>query len=558
MFETFLNATVRGKELGQFFTPRPVVKYMTKTAGLKVKNRKLPRLIDACCGSGGFLIEALAQMTYAIKKSSQLTNAEVEEFLQKLKRDHLYGIEANDEIGRVARLNMYLHGDGGSRIYVADSLDKELVEESGLLHERQQQLNELRQQIIDNRLRFDFALTNPPFSMSYSKKSVEESRVLNQYEISQGETAHSNVLFLERYRDLLTPEGELLTVIDDTVLNGISAKKYRQFLFDNFIIRQVVSLPFNTFFRAQANIKTSMLHLRRKADGEEQGDVFMAITNNVGHDDHKHETPHRNNLDEVANRYVDWDENGREPHLIKENEGEEPLGCPLQVFVVPADKLSEQRLDAFYYAPELMQMREDLQRLALEGELTLKRGSDFELGKRLSSSEKSNLRGRICKYIEITSVTRDGAIISPIEKPFEDLPKRAELKLTPNDVLFAKNNSSRGTTVVVPEWLDGGIASTGFINVRAGDEEEALILWTIFRSEVWRKQVYYLAITASQPEVRDKIFKEEMLIPWPNSLERRNSILSSARNIMRAREQERVAIDANRSIYDDFVGLEER
>ena len=28
MFETFLNATVRGKELGQFFTPRSVVKYM--------------------------------------------------------------------------------------------------------------------------------------------------------------------------------------------------------------------------------------------------------------------------------------------------------------------------------------------------------------------------------------------------------------------------------------------------------------------------------------------------------------------------------------------------
>jgi len=35
LFETFLNATMRGKELGQFFTPRTVVKFMTDMAQLK-------------------------------------------------------------------------------------------------------------------------------------------------------------------------------------------------------------------------------------------------------------------------------------------------------------------------------------------------------------------------------------------------------------------------------------------------------------------------------------------------------------------------------------------
>lgn len=34
-FETFLSATVRGKDLGQFFTPRTVVKFMTAAAGLE-------------------------------------------------------------------------------------------------------------------------------------------------------------------------------------------------------------------------------------------------------------------------------------------------------------------------------------------------------------------------------------------------------------------------------------------------------------------------------------------------------------------------------------------
>ena len=37
MFETFLNATIRGRELGQYFTPRKIVKFMTNLANPKIK-----------------------------------------------------------------------------------------------------------------------------------------------------------------------------------------------------------------------------------------------------------------------------------------------------------------------------------------------------------------------------------------------------------------------------------------------------------------------------------------------------------------------------------------
>ena len=56
LFETFLNATMRGRELGQFFTPRSVVKMMTQLADLRVTRARQDRVLDACCGSGGFLI----------------------------------------------------------------------------------------------------------------------------------------------------------------------------------------------------------------------------------------------------------------------------------------------------------------------------------------------------------------------------------------------------------------------------------------------------------------------------------------------------------------------
>ena len=552
MFETFLNATVRGKELGQFFTPRSVVKYMTKAARLRIRDRSIPRVLDACCGSGGFLIEALAELQYAIQQNNQLTNTDRDELLSHLQTDSLYGVEANDEIGRIARLNMYLHGDGGSRIYIADSLDKDMEEGEGIPGDRQEQFDQLRDLLLNQAIRFDVVLTNPPFSMSYSRSKEDERRVLDQYAIVHGKSAHSNVLFLERYLDLLNEGGELLTVIDDTVLNGPSAKPYRDFLREHFIIKQIVSLPFNTFFRAQANIKTSILHLRKKRPGEQQGDVFMAILNNVGHNDHKGDTPHRDNLPEVTNLYAEWEEQGRPPALYRENEVDEPLGCPVQVFVVSSGELSE-RLDAFYYAPELQALRARLREKAENEEIILKMGRDFRVVKPMTAGEREILRREVLRYIEITGVTRHGIVVDYQDAPLEDLPSRAQLRLREGDVLFAKNNSSRGTTIAVPAWLDGGTATSGFISIRPDSEEDSLILWTVLRSEDWRMQVYYLAVTASQPEVRDRIFRDEMLIPWPATAEQRTHIVESARRVLQAREAERLAIEENQGTVDDYL-----
>jgi len=556
MFETFLSATVRGKELGQFFTPRPVVKYMTKTARLAVRDRRLPRIVDACCGSGGFLIEAMAVLSQAVASGSQLTKTDRADLLRTLQTECLFGMEANDEIGRIARLNMYLHGDGGNRIYlVHDSLDKDVRTEPGLPAERQQQFQELQQLLLGG-LRFDYALTNPPFSMSYRRSEADERRILDQYEIAGEQAAsNSNVLFLERYRDLLKANGgELLTIIDDTVLNGVKAADHRRFLRDNFIIRQVVSLPFNTFFKAQANIKTSILHLRRRRPHESQGEVFMAIADNVGHDDTKHDTPHRDNLPEIANLFLEWDADGIRPNVVRQSDDpSEPLGCPTQVFTVPAERLSDHRLDAFYYAPELHALRARLRARSDAGAIQIRTGRDFQLVPRLSRPEKDALAGQRMQYVEITSVTRDGLIVAPIQGAFEDLPTRGELRVRHNDVLFAKNNSSRGTAVLVPKWFDGGLATTGFIGVRPADEEEALILWSVFRSETWRVQVYYLAITASQPEVRDDIFQQEMLIPWPATSRQRNLICDSASRVLAARDDERSAAEANQRTVDELL-----
>ena len=258
------------------------------------------------------MIEAMAILIQQIESYSALSSYEKEGLKRTVQDQRLYGVEANEDLSRVARLNMYLHGDGGSRIYHAEALDKSVNVESGISAEKEEGLKELRKTIVDDGLRFDVVLTNPPFSMRYKASDAAEKEILQQYKVAVTQTGKlsstekSSILFVERYWDLLADGGDLVTVIDDTILNGPSAKRHRQFLREHFIIRQVVSLPFNAFFKAQANIKTSVLHLRKKMHGEEQGTIFMAITNNIGHDDHKRDTPHRDNLGIVASFYNQW------------------------------------------------------------------------------------------------------------------------------------------------------------------------------------------------------------------------------------------------------------
>jgi len=547
MFETFLNATVRGKDLGQFFTPRGIVHYMVETATINITcdktkqiHENIPYVLDGCCGSGGFLIDVMSEMTKQLSNMTQLSNKERKNYEEELKDKHLFGIDSNEKIARISRLNMHLHGDGGSKIFKANSLDKDLLIDAGMDEEEQTGLEEIRDYLINKKRKFDAILTNPPFSISYKSSDKNEEKILKKYQIAKNDSGSpsssekSNVLFLERYEDLLKPEiGELLTIIDDTVLNGEKSQKYRDYISKNFIIIQVVSLPFNTFFRAEANIKTSMIHLRKKVLDEKQGSIFMAITNNIGHDDHSRETPARNNLRIVANFFKEWQEHGSlEPQIIHNEHPDEPLGCPLQVFEVKPEQVNNKRLDAFYYAPELKKIQKELAKMEREdNKIELKRGLDFNIIETLKKEDIKELEGKILKYFEIGDVTTDGTIVKYREDYFEKLPTRARLKVKKNDVIFAKNNSSRGTTVLIPDWFDGNLVTTGFIGIRPKDYEDALMFWNILESELFRKQIYYLSITASQPEIRDNIFREDMLIPWPKLKTDKQKIIENAKKV---------------------------
>ena len=76
-FERFLGSRFRG-ELGQFFTPRPVVDFMVNL----LDPREGELICDPAAGSGGFLIRAFehvrGQIASAIQTQKEMARAEIE------------------------------------------------------------------------------------------------------------------------------------------------------------------------------------------------------------------------------------------------------------------------------------------------------------------------------------------------------------------------------------------------------------------------------------------------------------------------------------------------
>ena len=534
MFERFLNQAVRGKELGQYFTPRPVVDFMTRIALHEHDTLNPPRIIDACAGTGGFLIEAMAYLTAAARNDNRLNDSQRETLSQQICNEHLFGVEANERVSRIARINMYLHGDGGSHIFFGEGLDSSPSATPDMIAERQDEVTEYGREVAPES--FDLVLTNPPFSMKYSNTNEDENRILEQRNIAENQKGvKSNLLFIDRYHELLKPGGEILIILDDTVINGSNQRWVRDWMLEKFVVLGVHSLPFNAFFKAKANIKTSILHMRKKEDeNDTQGHVFMSITNNIGHDNRLKDTVERNNLVDILMTYFEWKRTGVMPVSVRDNQDpSETLECPQQAWLVAPELMTSYRLDAFFYSPDLERTRDKIAERKAVGEVDVFYGKDFQSVPRLTREKKAGLKSsrEVLKYFEIGDVTPYGLIVNHTDGVYDTLPSRGAYRVRHGDVLFAINNSSRGTVVLVPKEYDGAICTSGFLAIRPANEDQAMLLWYALRSEYCRSQIYYLAQTASQPELKYAVWLKQFAVPMPTGA-LRDEALTEVREFM--------------------------
>lgn len=277
VYETFLGGTFR-KELGQYFTPR----YIVSTINKIIKPKITDKVIDPACGSGGFLIEYFKQASEKINEMS-VSEKEKKSLLHTLSNDNIYGIDKDKRLARTARINMIMHGDGHSNIYRGNGLyniggiweDKfdvlianppygSTVKDDQLIEKLE--ISNKYKLILTEKFGEKFTYENNSIMNKIGGKIIDEYQILDKNVTS----AKSELLFLIRSIRLLKPGGKLGIVISDNVLNTSTMKMYRKEIMDLANLDAVIKLPVETFSGAGAAVKTSLLFMTKKFEGDKE------------------------------------------------------------------------------------------------------------------------------------------------------------------------------------------------------------------------------------------------------------------------------------------------
>ena len=295
-FEEFMGGFFKG-DFGQYFTPRELIAFAVEI--LNPEHKHL--VLDPACGSGGFLLYALdhvrreANRRFPNRDSNPKQHTDHYNYWHGFAENNLFGIEVNDELARVAKMNMIIHDDGHTNIVGHDALDF-----LPNLSAKNKGLGEGA---------FALVLTNPPFG-SVIKRLEKGEGYLEQFDLRNflgkngggepddgegGETfadakkgaktikarasIKTEILFLERVWSFLKPgSGRVGIVLPDGILTNSSLQGVRNWLLAHFQLLAVVSLPQFAFSHYDAGVKASIVFMRRLKDGEQvPGDapIFM-------------------------------------------------------------------------------------------------------------------------------------------------------------------------------------------------------------------------------------------------------------------------------------------
>ena len=221
LYETKIkNMGNAGRNGGQFYTPRPLIRTMIKVLDPKIGET----IYDPALGSAGFLCEAYQYIYNRMEKTT--------DNLTQLKENTLYGKEKKNLAYVIGVMNMILHG----------------IEAPNVIH-----VNTLGENIrdIQEKDRHDIILANPPFG---GKERVE---VQQNFDIKSGETAY---LFLQHFIKSLRTNGRAAVVIKSTFLNE-SPLSLRQHLFNSCNVHSILILPYGVF--TGAGVKTVVLFFEK-------------------------------------------------------------------------------------------------------------------------------------------------------------------------------------------------------------------------------------------------------------------------------------------------------
>ncbi|MDE0420726.1 MAG: N-6 DNA methylase [Gammaproteobacteria bacterium] len=320
-FEQFMDGFFKG-DFGQYFTPRNIIAFAIQILDVRPEDF----VLDPACGSGGFLLHALDYVRRQADGFFEEDSKEHFAYWHDFAERRLFGIEINEEIARVAKMNMIVHDDGHTNIIGNDALEPlQAIAQKSPAFAKVLGINVVTGE-RDESKGFTKVPTNPPFGAvikdelhsylptyelsAYASRGGGDEQDSDAAGFKAGKSAvkrkssvKTEVVYCERVWQLLRPGGTAAVVLPDGMLTNASLQGVRDWVLERFKVLAVVSLPPFAFAHFGAGVKSSVVFLEKRSAGEVPSDeeaVFMAVANNIGYDAAGRSTYEVEAIDETA------------------------------------------------------------------------------------------------------------------------------------------------------------------------------------------------------------------------------------------------------------------
>jgi type I restriction-modification system DNA methylase subunit len=281
VYEVLGRRSGKDTKAGQFFTPANVVDFMVRLAELEPSDV----VLDPACGTGRFLVWAMDDM------QKKVSRHKAKEGREEIARTRLLGTDNDIDVAKLAKMNMYIHGDGKGNIW----------DDDGLLLYKTRKLDGKIDVVLTNPPLGDLGYRRPYFDDEFYRRMVviprkkavsdsgEEFMIAGNQMKGGAQFINAIYHYLKPVRDSgAVPEwrgGKMLIILDEAILNTDDYARVRRFIRDQFYIKAVISLTPDTFVPvSRTTTKTSILYAIKKDDpaAKQQEPIFYAHAERVG------------------------------------------------------------------------------------------------------------------------------------------------------------------------------------------------------------------------------------------------------------------------------------
>jgi type I restriction enzyme M protein len=279
LFEHVLKQIKQAGELGQFRTPRHIIRAIVEMIDPKIGET----VYDPAAGTAGFLVAAYNHIRLANSSPAGIREVEFDGKTQRrgigdrlsaaqntvIQTKTFYGNDVDPQMVRLATMNLTLRGLPNVRILLRNVLTTTLDPE-----------RRVELQLPDEG--YHIVLANPPFA-----GKIDNDRVVDDVKV--GNSKATEVLFLKYMMESLRAGGRCGVIVPEGLLFGSTGahKEIRRQLIENNRVEAVLSLP-GGVFQPYSGVKTSVLIFRK--GGTTERVLFLHVDNDGYKLDANHDT----------------------------------------------------------------------------------------------------------------------------------------------------------------------------------------------------------------------------------------------------------------------------